>query len=70
MLENFDVIVIFLICGQFGAIRKLDSRRIVCKTYFFINKSLEVFKSIDLFWKKLLPKNYSYAKFMLLGSKV
>ena len=29
---NCDVIVIFLIYGQFGAIQKPDSRRIVCKT--------------------------------------
>ena len=36
---NRDVIVIFRIYGQFGAIRKLDSRRIVCKTYFFINSN-------------------------------
>ena len=36
MLENCDVIVIFLIYGQFGAIWKPDSGRIVCKTYVFI----------------------------------
>ena len=29
----------FPICGQFGAIRKPDSRRIVCKTYIFINSN-------------------------------
>ena len=29
--ENCDVIIIFLIYGQFGAIRKSDSGRIVCK---------------------------------------
>ena len=39
-LENFDVIVIFPIHGQFGAIRKLDSGRIVCKTYVFIHSKL------------------------------
>ena len=32
MLENCDVIVIFPIFGQFRAIRKPDSGRIVCKT--------------------------------------
>ena len=31
MSKNFDVIVIFSIYGQFGAIRKPDSGRIVCK---------------------------------------
>ena len=40
MLENFDVIVIFPICGQFGAIRKPDSGRTDCKIYVFINSKL------------------------------
>ena len=31
MFENCDVIIIFLIYGQFKAIRKPDSGRIVCK---------------------------------------
>ena len=35
--ENWDVIVIFPIYGQFGEIRKLDSKRITCKSYIFIN---------------------------------
>ena len=39
MLENCDVIVIFPIYGQFGAIRKVDSERMVCKTYIFINSN-------------------------------
>ena len=38
---NFDVIVIFLIYGQFGAIRKLDSGRIVYIAYIFININLK-----------------------------
>ena len=33
MLANWDVIVIFPIYGQFGAILKPDSRHIICKTY-------------------------------------
>ena len=40
MSENCDIIIIFLIYGQFGAIRKPDSGRIVCKTYIFINSNL------------------------------
>ena len=40
MSENCDVIVIFPIYGQFGAIRKPDSGRIVCKIHVFINSSL------------------------------
>ena len=34
MSENFDVIAIFPIHGQFGAILKPDSGQIVCKIYF------------------------------------
>ena len=37
---NCDFIAIFPIYGQFGAIRKLDSGRIVCKAYFFITSNL------------------------------
>ena len=35
-----DVIVIFRIYGQFEAIRKWESARIVCKTYIFFNSNL------------------------------
>ena len=40
MSENCDVIAIFLIYGQFGAIRQPDFGRIVCKTYILINIKL------------------------------
>ena len=40
MLGDCDVIMIFPIYGQYGAIRKLNSGRIVCKTYIFINSNL------------------------------
>ena len=36
MSENCDVVAIFPIYGQFGAIRKPNLGRIVCKTYIFI----------------------------------
>ena len=42
---NCDVIVIFQIYDQFGAIRKPDSRCIVCKTYIFINSNLLSYKN-------------------------
>ena len=45
MSANSDVIVIFPIYGQFGAIRKPDSGRIVCKTYIFINSNLLSYKN-------------------------
>ena len=49
MLANCDVIVIFSIYGQFGTIQKLDSGRIVCKTYIFMNSNLLSYKN----WKQL-----------------
>ena len=48
MSGNCDVIVIFRISGQFGAIRKPDSRLVVCKTYIFINNNLLSYKK----WKQ------------------
>ena len=45
---NSDVIVFFLIYGQFGAIRKPDSGHIVCKTYIFNNSNLLSYKN----WKQ------------------
>ena len=42
ILENCDVIVIFLIYGQFGAIRKPGYGRRGCKTYVFINSNLKI----------------------------
>ena len=42
---NCDVIVIFPIFGQFGAIRKPDSERIVCKAYNFISSNLLSYKN-------------------------
>ena len=45
MSENCDVIAIFPIYGQFGAIWKPDSGRIVCKTYIFINSNLSSYKN-------------------------
>ena len=40
MPEKCDVIVIFMIYGQFGTIWKQDSGRIVCETCIFIYSSL------------------------------
>ena len=45
MSVNCDVIVIFPIYGQFGAIWKPDSRYIVCKTYILIKSNLLLIKS-------------------------
>ena len=33
MSENCDVVAIFPVYGQFGSIWKMDSGRIICKTY-------------------------------------
>ena len=40
MSENCDIIEIFSIYGQFGAIWKPDSGKIVCNTYIVINSNL------------------------------
>ena len=40
MSENCDVIVIFRIFGQFGAVRRPDSGHRVCKSYVFCNSNL------------------------------
>ena len=45
ILANCDDTVIFPIYGQFGAIQKPDSGRIVCKPYTFINKNLRSYKN-------------------------
>ena len=48
MSANCDAIAIFSIYRKFGAIRKPDSGRMVCKTYIFINSNLFPYKN----WKK------------------
>ena len=48
MSETCEVIVIFQIYGQFRAIRKPDSGRIVWKTYVFIKSNLLSYKN----WKQ------------------
>ena len=45
MAYNCDVIVIFPIFDQFGAIRKPDSRRIVYKTYISVNSNFSSYKN-------------------------
>ena len=45
ILANCDVIVTFPIYGQFGVIRKLDSGRIVCKSYMFIKRTFYLTKT-------------------------
>ena len=45
MSANCDVIVIFPIYGQFPTIQKPDSRRMVYKTYIFINNNLLSWKT-------------------------
>ena len=40
MLENFDFIAIFPSYDIFATMQNPDSRRIACKTYFFVNSNL------------------------------
>ena len=39
MSENCDVIVIFRVFNQFGAVRRPDSAHRVCKSYVFSNSN-------------------------------
>ena len=55
MTTNCDVIVIFPIYGQFIAMRKPDSERIVCKIYIFIYYS-------NLLSYKNWKQNYKVSK--------
>ena len=41
----YDVIVIFLIYGQFGVMRKSKSRRMACKPKIFMNNNLLSYKN-------------------------
>ena len=50
MLANWDII--FPIYGQFAAIRKPDSGRMVYKTYIFINNNVISYKT----WKSKRTK--------------
>ena len=45
MSENCDVITIFRIFGQFGAIRRPDSGHRICKSYVFSNSNLLSYKN-------------------------
>ena len=45
ILANCDVIVIVSIYGQFGALQKPNSRRMVCRTYIFINNSFSSYQN-------------------------
>ena len=75
-VKNCDVIVIFPIYGQFGAIQKPDSERIACKTYTFNNSNLLSCKN----WKQLknlqhsshtinLSRSYFYQKMLIFCKK-
>ena len=45
MSENCDVIVIFRIFSQFGAVQRPDSGHRVCKSYVFSNSNLLSYKN-------------------------
>ena len=45
MSENCDVIVIFQIFGQFGAVRRTGSGHRVCKSYVFSKSNLWSYKT-------------------------
>ena len=45
MSENCDVIVIFQISGQFGAVRRPDSGHRLCKKYVFCKSNILPYKN-------------------------
>ena len=56
----------FLIYGQFGSIRKLHSRRIVCKTHISIESNFLFYKN----WKQKSYKNFNTVLTILFWVKV
>ena len=84
MSKNCDVIAIFSIYSQFGAIRKPDSGRIFCKISVFINSNIYLIKTENrtkknfnktlrlLLWVKVLfrPKNADFLWKMLASAKL
>ena len=58
MSTNCDVIVIFPIYGQFGAIWKPDSGRMVRKTTFLLTVTLYVTKAENTTKKSLIQLSY------------
>ena len=54
MSTNCNVIVIFPIYAQFGAIQKLDSKRMVWKTYFSLIVTFYHTKIEDLVQKTII----------------
>ena len=65
MSENCDVIVIFVIFYQFGAIRRAASGNRVCKSFVFSNNNFLSYKN----WKQNL-KISNTALTLLLWVKV
>ena len=59
---NCDVIVVFWISGQFGTIRKLDSRRIVCKLKFSLKATFYLTKTENSTHPLTSPKNRTSQK--------
>ena len=62
MSANCNVIIIFFIYGQFEAIKKPGSRRMVCKTYTFIDNSLSLKTEKLSFSTIALSKGTIFAK--------
>ena len=71
MSQNCEVVALFPIYGQFGAILKLDSRSIVCKTYVFIMYSTFYLTKNEKRSKKSLTQlsHYCFSKGTILAKK-
>ena len=60
MSASHDIIVIFPVYSQFGAIRKLDFQHIVCKTYNFIKSVTFYLTKVEKRTKKSLTQLSHY----------
>ena len=58
MSANCDIIIFFLIYGQFAAIRKPDTGRMVYKTYIFINSNFYLTNPENRTKKSLIQLSY------------
>ena len=71
MPENCDVIVIFWISGQFGAVWRPDSGHRDCKSYVFSNSNLFVLQKLKTKLKNLQHSShtFSFSKSTFLDKK-
>ena len=65
MQTDCEIIIIFPIYGQFGAIQKPESQGIVCRTYIFVNSNPLSYKN----WKQNSSHTTALRKGIIFGKK-